>query len=340
MAKFSSPGWRLLGSLVNRFHVEEWVGKKRLVVVLFHHITDNVKWFADDPLIAGLNVAIPLDAFRHRIRWLVNRYDPVSLDDVIANGSTRTKRSKLLICFDDGYASVAELAAPLLKELRIPWCYFINAGFVGNGRLPVDNIVAYIANVHGPKVLAKASGTPIQSARQFIAECTSGMNPDRRRDMIELLARQLDIDTNALAQQNRLFVDENQIRQLAQSGVEIGNHTFDHVHCRSLDHASAEMQIGGNARVVESMSGKPVRAFAYPYGSLQDATALARTAVRNSGHQCAFVVQNRTNSPGTDKYALYRIDLGEMEDGRAALELEVLPRLRQVVAGLRARPAL
>src|SRR5262245_54437736 len=119
MARFSGPGWRLVGSLFNRFHVEQWAGKRRLVAVLFHHITDNVKWFADDPLIAGLNVDIPLDGFRHRIRWLVDRYEPVSLDDVIANHTSRTERSKLLICFDDGYASVAELAAPLLKELGI-----------------------------------------------------------------------------------------------------------------------------------------------------------------------------------------------------------------------------
>src|SRR5262249_30092843 len=124
------------------------------------------------------------------------------------------------------------------------------------------------------------------------------------------------------------------------SGVEIGNHTFDHVHCRSLDQATAEIQIGENARLVENMSGKPVRAFAYPYGSLHDATTLARAVVRNSGHQCAFVVQNRTNSFRTDKYALYRVDLGEMEDSRAALELEVLPRLRHVMAGLRPGTAL
>ena len=340
MAKFTGPAWRLAGHFADRFHLEKWARQDRWVAVLFHHITDGMKWRANDPLIHGLNIDIALDAFRERISWLTNRYEAVPLDSVIGPDPTLTKRPRILICFDDGYASACELAAPILRDLNVPWCFFINPRFIGNAALPVDNIVAYVANVYGLGPLSDLSGRAVSGAREFIREFLSRMSPTKRQEIIRGLAIRLNIDTEALAHANRLFVDASQIRELAASGTEIGNHTFDHVHCRGLDLQTAAVQIEKSAREIEKMSGKPVRAFAYPYGSLIDATTVSRKAIQTAGHDCAFVVQNRTNTDRTDKYALFRVDFGEMDDARAALELEILPRMRAAVAVARARISL
>ena len=337
MPKFTGPAWRFIGHLANRAHLENWAAPDTWRAVLFHHVTDELRWRANDPLIHGLNVDISVKAFKERIRWLVDRYDVVSLDSVIEPDRIPRSRQRLLICFDDGYASVFELAAPILREFGIPWCFFLNARFVGNAVLPVDNIVAYIANLHGLEPLSDQAGAAVASAREFIGGYLSRVPPDQRRDLVEGLAAKLGINTDALARERRLFVDEAQIRALAESGVEIGNHTLDHVHCRTLSEAAAAIQIEDSARELERMSDRPVRAFAYPYGSMKDATAIARQAIQNSGHKCAFVVHNRSNSNSNDRYALFRIDLGEMGDDRAALELEILPRMREVLAGVRPR---
>ena len=337
MVKFTGPAWRLAGNIADRFHMEKWGRQDSWVAVLFHHITDGLKWRADDPLVHGLNIDIALDAFNERIRWLIDRYEVVPLDSIIGPDPTPTSRPRLLICFDDGYASVPELAAPILRKLNVPWCFFINARFVGNVTLPVDNIVAFISNVHGSGPLSEVAGKPISGAPEFIRDYLSQMSPLKRQEVIQTLASKLSIDTEALARASRLFVDDLQIRELARSGVEIGNHTFEHVHCRGLDTQSAVVQIEEHARAVETLSGRPVRAFAYPYGALRDATEVARAAVQKAGHECAFVVQNRRNTRWTDKYALYRVDLGEMDNARAALELEVLPRIRAAVGEVRTR---
>jgi len=335
MYKFDGPGWRLVGHLANQVHLEKWAGQGRWLAVLFHHVTDGSKWRADDPLIRGLNIDITIDAFKERIRWLTDRYEIVSLNSIVGPVPLRTNRPKLLICFDDGYSSVFELAAPILNDHGVPWCFFINPRFVGNAALPVDNIVAYIANVHGIERLSELAETPLDTARAFIGGYLSKMSPPQRQKVIQGLTAKLNIDTNALARKSRLYIEEFQIRALADSGVEIGNHTFDHVHCRALDSISAADQIEVSAREVERMSGRPVRAFAYPYGTMIDATAVARRAVKNSGHKCAFVTHNRANYSRTDRYALYRVNFDEMDDARAILELEVLPRIRAAVAGIR-----
>ena len=214
------------------------------------------------------------------------------------------------------------------------WCLFINPRFVGSLALPVDNLVSYIANVHGIEQLACIAGRQIDS-RAFIGDYLSQMPPDQRRNLVEDLAARLGIDTAALARKSRLHLDEHQICLLAESEVEIGNHTFDHIHCRSLDPTTAAVQIEESARVVGRLSGRAVRAFAYPYGSITDATPVARRAIENSGHRCAFLVHNRANSKETNRYGLFRVDLGEMDDARAALELEVLPRMRGVLTRMK-----
>jgi len=337
MPNFTGPAWRFIGHLANRAHFENWAAPDAWRAVLFHHVRDGAKWRADDPLIHGLNVDISVEAFKQRIRWLVDRYEVISLDSVIVGDRKSGNRQRLLICFDDGYASVFELAAPILRGFGIPWCFFINPRFVGNAVLPVDNIVAYIANVHGLGPLSDLAGKGVASARDFIGGYLSRMPPDQRRALVEGLAAKLGITTVSLAREHKLFVSDKQIRALAEAGVEIGNHTLDHVHCRNLSERTAAIQIEDSAREIERVSGRPVRAFAYPYGSMTDATATARRAVELAGHKCAFVVHNRSNSKRTDRYALFRIDLGEMDDDRAALELEVLPRMREAIAGVRAR---
>jgi len=336
MAKFTSPAWRFIGHVANQIHLEKWSQQNRWLAVLFHHLTDGIKWRADDPLIRGLNIDIPVDAFKERMRWIIERYEVVPLDIALDRKASAARRPKLLICFDDGYASVAELAAPILRDMDLPWCFFINPSFVGNSTLSVDNIVAYIANVYGTEPLSNAAATRIESARDFIGNYLSNLAPSERDNTIQLLAIRLNIDIRALAKKSRLFVEESQIRALANSGVEIGNHTRDHVHCRTLDPTGAIEQIEASAREVAGMSGRPVRAFAYPYGSTADATPLARRVVKRSGHECAFVVHNRSNSTRTDRFALYRVDVGEMDDSRAALELEVLSRMRGAFAEIRA----
>jgi peptidoglycan/xylan/chitin deacetylase (PgdA/CDA1 family) len=325
----------LSGSIANVAHLERWHRPNHWTAVLFHHLTDGITWRADDPLIRGLNADMPSNAFKDRIRWLAERYAIVSLDAVLGLVPRRSKKRRLLICFDDGYASVADLAAPILREIGVPWCLFINPSSVGSSILPVDNQVAYVVNVHGLGPLSEAAGRPVASIADFIGNYLATQSPERRRNIVDGLAHSVGIDPSDLARKSALHLTEAQVRQLANEGVEIGNHTLDHVHCRALDATSSRLQIEESAKEVARISGKPVRTFAYPYGWRADATELARFAVVNSGHQCAFLVHNQTNNGTTDRYGLYRIDLGEMSDSRAALELEVLPRMRALVAGLR-----
>src|SRR6185437_4017650 len=126
----SGRHWRMLGKFADVIHLERWPSRGRWIALVFHHLTDGSRYRADDPLVKDLRIDLPWDAFRDRVSWLSSRYEFISLEAVIQKKIAKGDRQKLLMCFDDGYASVFHLAAPILQDLKIPWCFFINPGFV------------------------------------------------------------------------------------------------------------------------------------------------------------------------------------------------------------------
>jgi peptidoglycan/xylan/chitin deacetylase (PgdA/CDA1 family) len=308
--------------------------------VVFHNIGHDDD--SSNVFVNGLGVTMQRDVFNDCIRYLARKYDIVSLPDMlsqIAGNSARVTNSgrrKLLISFDDAYASVAHIAAPVLADVGIPWCFFLNPTLVGNSMLAADNAVSYIANTYSLEPLSQAARRPVSSVRDFIQSEFTIRTPTQRRTLICGLLDGVGADANKLAQDAKLYVESEDVRRLAESGVAIGNHTADHVYCRTLDADSLRQQVVDSARAIEELSGRPVSGFAYPYGSQLDRSAQMTTALRASGHECAFLVHNRLNTSRTDTWGLYRVSLTSGDPRAVAVALEIRPRIRAATAKPRA----
>jgi peptidoglycan/xylan/chitin deacetylase (PgdA/CDA1 family) len=327
-----SPG---VFSPVFSLGLERLSSRSTWVAVLFHHITDSERWRADDPLTAGLGIDVQTETFIGILEILRDRYDVCSLGDVLAGRPPRPGRRRLVICFDDAYASVAQTAAPVLTEMALPWTFFVNPGLVGNSTVAVDNIVAYIANTVGLEPLSTSAGREIRSLADYIGNHLAAIPPARRRQIVEQLAASCDIRLTDLTAR-RPYITREELTSLARSCVTIGNHTADHVHCRTLDDAGAVEQVAAARRALEELAGTTVDSFAYPYGSCADATPLMTDTLKSSGHRCAFLVKRRLNRVGSSSpFQLYRIPLFSARRSVLTLELEVLPRLRAAKALLR-----
>ena len=63
------------------------------------------------------------------------------------------------------------------------------------------------------------------------------------------------------------MLNPSQMKELSDSGlVEFGGHTNSHVNLKETDDAEAEKEILGNKEWIESIIGRPVTSFAYPFG--------------------------------------------------------------------------
>lgn len=66
------------------------------------------------------------------------------------------------------------------------------------------------------------------------------------------------------------LMTQDEMRQWAAAGHEVGSHTLDHVHLPRVDAAEAQRQITASKDALEAMIQAPVTAFCYPYGDHTD----------------------------------------------------------------------
>jgi peptidoglycan/xylan/chitin deacetylase (PgdA/CDA1 family) len=317
-----------------RFGIARILGPSySLRCVVFHHISAN-----DSPFTTGMNVRTTPRKFEDALRFLTTYYTPVRLEDVLADAEGRsTPPRAVLVTFDDAYASVVEVAAPLCKKYGVPAVYFVNAAFLDNRRLAPDNLVCYVANVQGMETINAAARTlecveipQLHTLSEVFTSFFPSLTFGQREAFLEALRRLAGIAERRLAEEAALYLTTKQLCSLESFNFEIGNHTYSHVHGRSLSHKDFGQEIDRNKEELEAVSATKVRSFSQPYGSSRDLTRELASHLRQSGHEAVFLSESVANPRGADSFHLDRVNPRVDSDNSFFLELEILPRLRAV----------
>jgi peptidoglycan/xylan/chitin deacetylase (PgdA/CDA1 family) len=228
-------------------------------------------------------------------------------------------------------------AAPLCREFGVPAVFFVNAAFLDNQRLAPDNLVCYVYNMMGLEII-KTAASAIRRGETAELSCLSdvfsrffpSISLAEREAFLAALRQLTGINESRTAKEAALYLTREQLCELASFDFEIGDHTYSHVHCRALSRQEMAAQVDTNRAVLESVSGRKVRAFSQPYGSSKDITPDLAEHLKNAGYRAFFLSESVANQAGADPYYLDRVStLAESEDA-LFLELEVLPRLRAV----------
>lgn len=101
------------------------LGRSRLTVLCYHQVTDP----ADDYSTVGTA------AFRQQMEFLKQHYSVVPLSQAVAALRTGGTAQRLVaITFDDGYRDNAAIAAPILRSLDLPACFFVATDLIDSTR--------------------------------------------------------------------------------------------------------------------------------------------------------------------------------------------------------------
>ena len=117
-----------------------------------------------------------------------------------------------------------------------------------------------------------------------------------RQQVMEQIQTRLGTTAPDISDRKLLSADE--VLRLGQGTlIEIGAHTISHPKLAKIPKSEQETEIWQCKSYLEELINRPVNSFAYPHGSLSDATV---TAVRDAGYACACtslndVVWNRSN---------------------------------------------
>lgn len=99
-----------------------------------------------------------------------------------------------------------------------------------------------------------------------------------------------------------------QIRALAEAGVEIGAHTRTHCDLGQVgDEATLADEIVGSQQDLQQMTGRPVRYFAFPFGLPANMSTAAFRVALNAGFAGVCSAYGGYNLPGDDAFHLQRV---------------------------------
>lgn len=112
----------------------------------------------------------------------------------------------------------------------------------------------------------------------------------------------------------RRILDAAGLRRLDPRHVEIGGHGFSHCRIVGLHGADLERETAGSRRVLEDLTGRPVRLFAYPYGQRGDFDRAAEQAVEAAGFELACSTCFGRSSRESERYRLRRVGIEPGDD--------------------------
>lgn len=105
-----------------------WFFRNKATVVLFHRVDDALE---DDP------ISCTRSQFTAYCKFFKRYFDVIPFNELLdrlENGQDVSRT--LVITFDDGYRDNYEAAAPVLRELALPACFFIATDFISSNLIP------------------------------------------------------------------------------------------------------------------------------------------------------------------------------------------------------------
>ena len=313
-----------------RFATHGPKARSPLRAVLYHHVANKVSALVD-----RLGVHTAAEVFEAHVHKLERNYEIVSLDTVL---SGRLPRRAMLITFDDGYRSFVDTALPVLRRFGLPSVLFVTGATLDPGILPLDNLLSYLCASVGLERLAVAIDPQARQTRSFLQllNLVAAMPYSRFQALGGELADRFEVDRAALRAESGIFLDPQELAGLAADGCQVANHTRTHLFCRSIpDEDVAREEIVEHGRRLQSLTGRPVQAFGYPYGQRQDATPMVERILRESGHEASFLAESRLHLNGNSGRVWNRVRLDGYASWRIGPELELMPALRGGRAWLR-----
>jgi peptidoglycan/xylan/chitin deacetylase (PgdA/CDA1 family) len=259
------------------------------------------------------------------------------------------------LTFDDGYADNLLHARPLLEQYKVPATAFVPTGrleeggefwwdelgrvLLQPGHLPGSLHLEVGDSEHNWDLGEAATYTTAQ-ARQYsmwkaweraptrrhalycqMYDLLSGLEPAGQSAVMAQLRAWASVTGEARETYRSLTPDE--LRSLAQSDlVEIGAHTVTHANLAALPLQAQMREIAHGKARLETIIGRPVDGFAYPFGRQCDYTKQTVAQVRAGGFTYACSNVAGLVTPATDRFQFPRMQVHDWDGAEFARRLK------------------
>jgi len=293
--------WRLAAGAVDRL---PGTGADRLSILIYHGVGER---------------PAPLDhcdvdraRFEHHLQVLRQAFTVLPLGEAVRRLRAGTLPARAAaITFDDGYANNVSVALPLLRRHRLCATFFVATAYLDGGRMFNDAVIEAIRRCTRPSVDLQALGlgtvelndvsARVRASERAIARLKY-LPPDEREEGTAML-----VEAAGVVLGPSLMMTSEDVRALAEAGMEIGAHTHRHPILASIPDQEARREIDLGRERLEAITGRPVTLFAYPNGRPgADYHARHVAMVREAGFEAAVSTARGCAAAGHDPYQLPR----------------------------------
>lgn len=314
----------------------------RGLILLYHRI--------EEPETDPWSLCVSPAHFSEHLAVLRRWCKPTRLEELLQfSGRSNGAIPGAVVTFDDGYADNLHNAKPLLERADIPATAFIISGYVGQspefwwdemerlflqpGTLPPKLKLRVEGQTHewvlgdGSRyseeeyrrhsswkacVAKRRDPTIRQRLYRSVYHALYSLEEDERQRALTELRSWAGYDPAARPSRRPLSTDE--LVQFSRGGlVEIGAHTRTHPILRRLPADRQAREIGESKSGLEEMVQRPVRSFAYPYGSRAEYAATTRDLVRQAGFACACSTRCDAVWRDSDPFELPRVSVDDWD---------------------------
>lgn len=301
----------------------------RLNIIMYHYVRDPGD--TDFPAVP----AVDRTMFQKHLAHLGAGASFVSASDVVAavRGERDLPEQACLLTFDDGLKEHAAIVAPLLAEQKIPAVFFPILGCVGTGQmidthkthallatLGTDGCISAFHDwlrANHPDRFSEWEITDRERKSQsrhddvltgnFKATIKS-LEPEMRTAFFDAVFEKHLGSESAVA--NAWYVSSDDLRTMADLGMEIGSHGWDHLPYKTTTTDVVRFDIVQAKDALTAILGeRAVPMFCYPYGSYAPATI---DLIAEIGYSCAVTVEVGSNTDLSEPFQLKRYDASDV----------------------------
>jgi len=302
---------------------------------------------------------IHADDFRQQLQFLKRHYHVIHPEEFrawVEQGRRLPPRAVLLTC-DDGLVNTLTDMLPLLQSESVCCLFFVTGASCGSEpgmlwyeelyhlmrRGPLDGLDLQLPMGEG----AEPSGS-FQAAWWSTVRRASRLDAGERADWMGKVRRHCDATQVVRSEghsedrsehRSELFSEHRserrwrllnvaEMRELAEAGMIIGAHSLSHPVLSLCSEQEARCEIQESKNDIERVLGRPVWAFAYPFGNPATMGEREVGLAREAGFACAFLNVEHWRGGPSNRFALPRIHVTADT---------TLPELAAHLSGLHAR---
>ena len=266
------------------------------------------------------------------MKWLKARYKILTLKECVAvvHGERELEANSVLLTFDDGYRDNFEEAFKVLKSHDVSGTFFLPTAFVGTGRMPWWDTIAYIVKnskraeitLEYPERMTFKIAEPAR-ARSIRAILNQYKRPETVES--EMFLRGLE-EACACGRPDddaeRCFMTWDEAREMQAAGMCFGGHSHTHRIMGKLPYELQVEELEISRSILEKELGTEVDSFAYPVGHRDSFTEVTFKALREARCRTAFSFYSGINQPGmTDPFNVLRA--GITEESHSLFQLRI-----------------